>query len=567
MYLVKLSIKRDDAIIREICFKVGLNLILDKPTASRTQSGNSLGKTTVLRLIDYCLGSDGDDIWQDAEFKSINQEVFNFLHGYNPVSVALYINDDTNFQHEFSRVFSSGRESNSNIFTVDGNKIKTRKEYQYTIKQILFGTRSKKPTLRQLIPKFVRSSSGRMSNTLKFLSEFSAESDYEAVHLFLFGFMAVDVLEERPRLIQQKKRTERDLQALTRARKEGEIEQLLFYLRDEIQKIENSSTLKGEVPEISERATTISKIRADASRVAAVLSEATAEIATLSMTIKEIEADYSNIDSRIIEAVYREANRFIPELHHEWKDLTEFVSNLRKRKQRFLMSQMNSLQTKAEELRKELNTLQLSEQSELDAVSESPDFKKSLALKFELQEKYKLLGSLEQGLKDIQSIKKQLIEIEDSLSATKAKIEEEKHFLDERVAIFNRYFSSLSKILYGEQYLLHFDETTRGSILFQLTSVGTNVGSGKKMSQTAAFDLAYIQFLNETGINFPKFICHDGLESIHGNQLTSLLEIASKINGQFILATLQDKLPDLPKEFVNINTILELSPDDKLFRF
>ena|SRR5579863_201620 len=81
MQLVELLVKQGDSVVRTLPFKPGLNLILDKPTPASTQSGNSVGKTTVLRLIDFCLGSDGDDIWQDPEFKSINQDVFDFLHG------------------------------------------------------------------------------------------------------------------------------------------------------------------------------------------------------------------------------------------------------------------------------------------------------------------------------------------------------------------------------------------------------------------------------------------------------------------------------------------------------
>ncbi|MGH9524151.1 MAG: hypothetical protein ACRD3E_16635, partial [Terriglobales bacterium] len=80
--------------VRRINFKQGLNLILDKPTTNLQESGNSVGKTTVLRLIDACLGSEGDDIWQDAEFKkSINQDVFDFLHGNVPVFISLTVED------------------------------------------------------------------------------------------------------------------------------------------------------------------------------------------------------------------------------------------------------------------------------------------------------------------------------------------------------------------------------------------------------------------------------------------------------------------------------------------
>lgn len=96
--------------------------------------------------------------------------------------------------------------------------------------------------------------------------------------------------------------------------------------------------------------------------------------------------------------------------------------------------------------------------------------------------------------------------------------------------------------------------------------MGSNVGAGKKASQTAAFDLAYIKFLHATKINFPTFVCHDGIENIHGNQLAALLTEANQLNGQLILATLRDKLPRMPGKFLQDNTVLELAQDDKLFK-
>ncbi len=43
--------------IRDIKFSEGLNLIVDNTsTINQRETGNNVGKTTVLKLIDYCLG-------------------------------------------------------------------------------------------------------------------------------------------------------------------------------------------------------------------------------------------------------------------------------------------------------------------------------------------------------------------------------------------------------------------------------------------------------------------------------------------------------------------------------
>ena len=565
MRLIQLIIIRADSVVRRIEFKQGLNLILDKPTQESTQSGNNVGKTTVLRLIDFCLGSDGEDIWQDSEFKSVNQDVYDYLHGPVPVSITLTVeNIIRGTQHRLKRFFAV-KNVPGEAFFINEIAYKNVTDYRVAVKQLLFGSNGAKPTLRQLAPKFVRSSQGLMSKTLKFLGEYTREVDYEALHLFLFGFFAVDVLEERPRLTNNKRKLDRDLQALSRARKEGEIEQLLIHLRREIEEIGLSNQLRGEVPEIAAHANEVSAIRASAANVAGTLGRLEGEIAAIHMTIEELVSEYSDIDRYAIESIYREATKYIPKLHHDWSELTEFVQSLRGRKQRFLQSQASALQDKVEKAQQELATLQARESREIKTLMQSRAFNQALEVRADLQEKLKKLGSLEQDLQDIRDLKDRIVTVEKQLQTTKAQIEEGKVLLHDRVSIFNKYFSELSKDLYGEQYLLHFEETEKGSLSFQLSAVGSNVGAGKKLSQTAAFDLAYIEFLRETGINFPRFVCHDGMESIHGNQLAALLTAANQVDGQLVLATLRDKLPKMPDKFIEENTILEMSQVDKLF--
>ena len=70
MFLKRLDIQNNDSIIRSINFHKGINLIIDETqTSDKKESGNNVGKTTVLRLIDFCLGGKGENIYKDPEFK------------------------------------------------------------------------------------------------------------------------------------------------------------------------------------------------------------------------------------------------------------------------------------------------------------------------------------------------------------------------------------------------------------------------------------------------------------------------------------------------------------------
>jgi uncharacterized protein YydD (DUF2326 family) len=566
MQLVSLTITRASQVLREIRFKEGLNLILDKPTVSGKQSGNNVGKTTVIRLIDFCLGSDGNEIWQDSEFKgNINQDVFDLLHGTPAVFITLKISDKLRGGHSFRRSFNVKEQKGSGQLYIDDVLQNSITAYRNEVKNILFGTTARKPSLRQLAPKFVRSSSALMGKTLKFLP-YGSEVDYEALHLFLFGFFNVGVLEERAALTDRRAVVARDLLGATRQRKEGEIEQLLLHLRREIEEAQAAIQVRGEVPEIAAVANSVSEIRAQASDVGSALGRIEGEIASINLAIASLKQDYDSIDYVAVKSIYSEAGRYHEKLQHDWEELSNFVANLRGRKERFLQQQLDALNEKAAIANQTLAHLQVQENSLVTALRKTRAFEVALEARADLHEKLKQVGGLEQSLHAIQSLRVSLENIDRELESTKQTIEDGKSELTQRVSLFNEFFSALSKELYGEQYLLTFDESKDGSIVFSLTSVGANVGAGKKVSQTAAFDIAYIKFLHAAGINFPTFVCHDGVEAIHGNQLSALLTTANALDGQMVLAAIRDKLPGISDTFLEKNTILELSQNDKLFK-
>ena len=69
MFLKSLDITTPTKVIREIKFHRGLNLIVDETVNNQTETGNNVGKTTVLRLIDFCLGKEAKSIYTDPENK------------------------------------------------------------------------------------------------------------------------------------------------------------------------------------------------------------------------------------------------------------------------------------------------------------------------------------------------------------------------------------------------------------------------------------------------------------------------------------------------------------------
>ena len=96
--------------------------------------------------------------------------------------------------------------------------------------------------------------------------------------------------------------------------------------------------------------------------------------------------------------------------------------------------------------------------------------------------------------------------------------------------------------------------------------MGGNVGTGKKKAVIVAYDLAYMKFSTEMGIKVPQFVIHDKMENTHINQLKTIFEICSKIEGQYIIPILRERIDKIDRKYIDKAVVLELSTSDKFFR-
>ena len=92
MFIKSLTITTGSKVIREIEFHRGLNLIVDESEHQIT--GNSVGKTTVLKLIDFCLGADRKNIYVDPETKRDEYKLVKDFLIENKVLITLILTSD-----------------------------------------------------------------------------------------------------------------------------------------------------------------------------------------------------------------------------------------------------------------------------------------------------------------------------------------------------------------------------------------------------------------------------------------------------------------------------------------
>lgn len=186
MFLEYLIISNDKKVIRKIKFRKGINLIIDESKEQIT--GNNVGKTTVLKLIDVCLGAIPKIIYLDPESKRQEYQLVKDFLIENEVLITLILTtslDDENAKKIIiERNFLS---RNKIIRKIKGNSY-TEKEFEPELLNLLFPDHyAEKPTFRQIISHNIRYKDESINNTLKTLNSYTSDAEYETLYLFLFG--------------------------------------------------------------------------------------------------------------------------------------------------------------------------------------------------------------------------------------------------------------------------------------------------------------------------------------------------------------------------------------------
>ncbi|MCX5693885.1 MAG: DUF2326 domain-containing protein [Candidatus Omnitrophica bacterium] len=545
-------------------FQKGINLIVDETkTADKKESGNNVGKTTVLRLIDFCLGGDGKNIYQDTEFKNkSNTQIEQFLKN-NDIIITLTLKeilDDLNSSEiEIKRNFLTYGEK---IQEINGEKY-SNPDFNKKLKELIFHSKADKPTFKQIISKNIRDERNRLVNTVKVLDSFTTQEEYEALYLFWLG-IDLDSSDRKQRLISQRK-IEENLQK--RLRKESSLSQVvqsLLVINRLIEELEAKKDIFNPNENFNEELSALNQIKSDINRYSTEIGGLELRKELIIESKEDLEKDFAEIDIQQIERLYLEAKSLIPSIQKSYEETLIFHNQMVKEKIRYITKELPGLENSLLLIKGKLTELLNQEKSISDRLVKTGVMEGLQQTILELSRAYEKKGSLEEQKRLWESSMTQMESIDTELSEINRGILSKDDLIQERVSEFNKYFSKISSSLYGEQFVLSTDKNAKGYEL-NISSLSGNLGTGKKKGQIAAFDLAYVQFADSLGIDCLHFILQDQIENVHDNQISNLLtEIVSGINCQFVLPVLRDKLP----EDIDVKQyeILTLSQADKLFK-
>jgi len=190
MQLVKLVVKKSitDEIIREIKFnKKGLSLIVDE--TNELSSGSNIGKTTAVKIIDLCLGAQSVSSLYKEKDTGENSIIGKFLNKYKVIAELTC--EIKNKEHIFKRaLYKYGKNG------IDGEDVKNITQYRSDLKKIIFDDSNEKPSLRQLISKFIRLENAN-ENASKIVKLLQTLEDLDDVQNVYANFQIDDEILEK----------------------------------------------------------------------------------------------------------------------------------------------------------------------------------------------------------------------------------------------------------------------------------------------------------------------------------------------------------------------------------
>ncbi|TGN11610.1 DUF2326 domain-containing protein [Leptospira bandrabouensis] len=569
MFLNFLRITADKEVIREIKFIKGLNLIIDETSSENDkETGNNVGKTTLLKLIDFCFGADQKAIYVDPESKKQEYTlVKNFLRE-KKILITLQLIENLEDAKSSTITLERNFASRNKIIRKINGKDYSEDEYSLKLKELLFPDHlAPKPTLRQIISHNIRYKEDAINNTLKTLDRYTTDVEYETLYLFLLGCNFIRG-NEKQEIISKlkiendfKSRLENNQSRITYETALSIINKDIEYLNERKKSFNLNLKFEVELDKLNETKSSIAKLSNQ-------LSNMNIRKRLIEEAEKDLKANYSQADTKQLFQIYQQATDQVSKLHKTFEELLVYHNNMILEKIKFLKKDLPKLESDISNLRVKLSSLLKYEQELSDSIVKSESFDKFESILIELNEKFRKKGEYETTISqlisvevNIDNLNKQLAEIDEELfsDSFEATVKSQKDK-------FNVFFTAVSRFVYGEEYALTYKKeiNKKGQRIYKFTSFNTNLSSGKKQGEISCFDIAYILFAREENIPSLQFLLNDKKELMHDNQLNKIADFANLKNIQFVASILKDKLPIELNNDDNI--IIKLSPTEKLFK-
>ncbi|PKM75182.1 MAG: DUF2326 domain-containing protein [Firmicutes bacterium HGW-Firmicutes-17] len=568
MFIKSLKISTPDSVIRDLTFSTGLNLIIDKtPTTNEQLTGNNVGKTTVLKLVDFCLGAKSAIIFSDTEDKkSLYQEIKDFLID-NKVLITLVLTEKFNSTARTLTVERNFLSKKGVIRRINGEDILEREFEDELLRLLIPHQKAEKPSFRQIISHNIRYKDESINNTIKTLNRYTSDVEYEALYLFLLGCIFDDGARKQA-ILSKIKQEETFKERLEKKQTKTSYEIALSLLEDEISELNKKKSTFNLNENFEKDLDELNLVKYRINRSSSLVSNLNIRRNLIIEAQQEMEQNIANIDIGQLQVLYLEATQNVAGIQKTFENLVSYHNNMLIEKARYIGADLPLLEEKLKAENITLTELLTSEKLLSERISKGDSFAELEKIIGDLNEKYRIKGEYESIISQLEDAEENIANFNNELQEIDSMLfsHDFENVLKTQIKKFNKHFSSISNELYGEKYALKYDKVInkKGQQVYQFSSFNLNMSSGKKQGEILCFDLAYIAFADEENLSCLHFLLNDKKELMHDNQLNRVAEYVKDKEVQLVISILKDKLPDglIQKS----NVVVELSQDSKLFK-
>jgi uncharacterized protein YydD (DUF2326 family) len=565
MFLKTLTISSNLGLIRKITFHKGINLIVDESEEQIT--GNNVGKTTVLKLIDFCFGANPKTIYIDPESRrDVYKLVKDFLIKQNvliKLVIAENLDDESSKKIVIERNFLA---RNKIIRKINGSNF-TEEEFELKLLSLIFPDHyEEKPTFRQIISHNIRYKDENINNTLKTLDKYTTDAEYETLILFLLGceFSKGSSKQEILKKLQFecvfKKRLEKQ-------QTKTAYETALSIIESEIEELDKKKSNFNLNENFEADLDRLNLVKYQINNASSILSKLTIRRDLIIEAEQELNSSKSEIDLQQIKLIYQQATNQIIGIQKTFADLVRYHNEMIVEKVKYITKELPSLESNIKKEKDHLAKLLTEERSISSIIARSDPFEELKDIIVKLNDKFEKKGDYERRIQQIKEVDEDIKAYNNELDIINNELfsDDFNQIVQNQLNKFNKHFAAISNELYGEKYALKYDiKMIKNKRMYKFSSFNTNLSSGKKQGEISCFDIAYTLFADEENMPCLHFLLNDKKELMHDKQLVKIKEVVNRSNIQFVASILKDKLPDeLNKEEY---FIVKLSQEDKLFR-
>lgn len=568
MYIKLLRIRNTvtNIVIREVPFHMGANFVVDTEDSKRH---NKVGKTTFLKLIDVLMGAQNKKlVYIDPE---TNTETIELRDIIIEKRVAAEMTVAQSLEMPYGRTWELKVELfPRGGYFIDGTRM-SLDSYRKKLNEIFFGIENNVPTFRQLINSFVRVSVG--GDDMSFLRTLPRTSNavYRSVYNYLFAISDPTLDNQLSKLKTMLGHAQESLRQYKRVNGVDDIEeqrQVLVALEGEYDRIKRQVDDIFDSEEYKANRDSIAAVRNEYARLTDALSEIDYRISRNESILASARNERKRqADLDVSRKFFDEVCAMLPDLNKTFGEMVDFNVKLVDNKIAYFESIVENLQLEREKLTDERDSLVESNSQYLSLVAHNriEEYERLSVSLMQLQQdigrRKEIVSTLERYDQELSAIQAEI----DSYSTGGSKRGSEGEDYQARMNSFNRFFTSLAFKINEERPILVYSPDTNKFPMSITELSGTSTGTRKSL--IAAFDLAYQQFAASNHILTPRFIVHDVIENVEGDDLRVIIESANSLNAQYIVAILKEKLDSshISQSEQAALRIIQLAEEDKLF--